>query len=84
MYNENKDGDENKNCHYKLSNLYKQFRYEAHMLEKPSVTSPWKPWGSVEYGIRLHDFDYYYIQLLTGNLLQCTHKEQWHKQDLVF
>jgi hypothetical protein len=26
---------ENKNCHYKLSNLYKQFHYEAHMLEKP-------------------------------------------------
>ena len=23
MYNENKDVDENKNCHYKLSNLYK-------------------------------------------------------------
>jgi hypothetical protein len=40
MYNENKDGDENKNCHYKLSNLYKRFHYEAHVLEKLPATSP--------------------------------------------
>jgi hypothetical protein len=42
MYNENKDGEENKNCHYKLY-FYKRFHCEANVLATLPVTSPWKP-----------------------------------------
>jgi len=62
IYSGNKDGDENKNCHYRLSNLYKRFHYEAHVLENPPVTSPWKPralWNT--------EYTYMVLTIITSN-----------------